>query len=176
MKLENMTSRHIQIVNSLRQLPKKILLLYGRDNVTEFVLHELCNKDCFNVDKAAFFIDNPDFDHIKGIAGFSQNEAIQSPDIWKHPASFSQHMAQSPFNQKVRSFNCSSRKRACQSEQDLAQLIADEFELHKYHFYSWNMKHDNHGFLICQLIDDHDELLNDLMHDSMYFFSFCPVY
>ena len=63
--------RHYTILNTLSKLPRKMLSLKGQENVTEFVLHELCHKNCFNLDKAAYFVDNPDFDCLKGMAGFA---------------------------------------------------------------------------------------------------------
>lgn len=176
MKLENMTSRHIDIVHSLRQLPKKMILLHGRDNIVEFVLHELCNKRCFNIEKAAFFIDNPDFNCIKGVAGFSQDEAEHhTEDIWKNPASFSQYMSQADFNKKVRAFGCESHKKQGHPEQEFAERIAQELAFKNYDFYTIDMKHDNHGFFVCERGQEHEEM-KDIMHDSLYLFGFCPVH
>ena len=78
------------------QIPKKMLLLHGKDNVTEFVLHDLCHEHCFDIHRAAYFIDNPDFNFLRGIAGFSRDEAYAKCDaIWHEPEAFSQHMLNS---------------------------------------------------------------------------------
>ena len=58
------------LLQKLSHLPKKIVALEGLEHTPSFVLHELCNESAFNLSKAAFFIDNPDFNHFKGIAGF----------------------------------------------------------------------------------------------------------
>lgn len=177
MKPENITPRHIDIVNSLRQLPKKMICLQGHDNIVEFVLHELCNKRCFNIEKAAFFIDNPDFNFIKGIAGLSQHEIAQDlHDIWGDPIAFSEHMSQAEFNKKVRSFGCESHKRQGNNEQDLADYIAKELNFQNYDFYTVDMKHDNHGFFMCEQKHDHDDTIKNIMKDSLYLLGFCPIH
>ena len=94
---------HHTLLSNLQQLPRKILLLPGTYNVPEFVLHELCNEKCFNVHKAAYFVDNPDFDCLKGVAGINHEEGVIKDDIWSDPDRFSEKMKASPFNQKVRS-------------------------------------------------------------------------
>src|SRR5947207_14497437 len=98
MKSENMMYRHAHVIDNLRRLPRKMLSLHGLDNVTEFVLHELCDKHCFNLQKAAYFIDNPDFDCLKGVVGVSHAELHNIVDIWDNPAIFSEHITKSAFN------------------------------------------------------------------------------
>ena len=82
MKPDMMMYRHAQIVDNLRRLPRKMLQLHGRDNVTDFVLHELCSKNYFNIPKAAYFIDNPAFNCLKGIVGISTQELQKFENIW----------------------------------------------------------------------------------------------
>ena len=178
MKPEKIIHRHGQIVDNLRRLPRKMLQIHGLDNATEFVLHELCSKDCFNISKAAYFIDNPDFNHLKGVVGVSANDLANVVNIWENPDLFTQQMVQSPFNQTVRSFVCESRKRRDQSEQDFAKTIAQELGLKDYGFYSWDMKHDNHGFLVCEKnsIDEADCPQDDVIVDGLSLLSFCPVH
>src|SRR5258708_23852276 len=121
MKPGMMMCRHAQIADSLRRLPRKMLQLHGRDNVTDFVLHELCSKDCFNIPRAAYFIDNPAFDCLKGVVGVSGVELNSSGNIWENPDDFIAKMTQSPFNQKVRSFTYDSRKKRGESEDMIAK-------------------------------------------------------
>ena len=172
-----MMYRHAQIVDSLRRLPRKMLQLHGRDNVTDFVLHELCSKDCFNMPRAAYFIDNPAFNCLKGVVGVSTAELVSPGNIWDNPDVI-QQIAQSSFNQKVRSFTYDSRKARGHSEQAMAETIAQELGLSDYGFYSWDMKHDNHGFLVCEkdsgAQDSH--ATEDVIVDGLCLLSFCPIY
>lgn len=178
MKPELMMYRHAQIVDNLRRLPRKMLGLHGRDNVTDFVLHELCSADCFNIPKAAYFIDNPHFNCLKGIVGISGEELQGSENIWDNPDQFIEKVAQSQFNQKVRSFNYESRKNRGHSHEQMAEAIAKELGLNDYGFYAWDLKHDNHGFLVCEknAAQDAEHPHEEIMIDGLSLLSFCPVY
>src|SRR5262245_10115368 len=90
------------ILNLLSTIPQKVLSLHGTENITEFVLHELCNTHCFDFKKAAYLVDNPDFDCLKGVAGFSSDEAYPKETIWEKPELFTAHMKKAAFNKKVR--------------------------------------------------------------------------
>ena len=59
------------------------------ENMIEFVLHCLCSEDCFNMPKAAYFVDNIDFNCLKGIAGYNHLEKYKEPGIWSKPENFS---------------------------------------------------------------------------------------
>jgi len=178
MKSENMVNNHAYVVDRLRRLPRKMLLLHGLDNVTEFVLHELASKHCFDLKKAAYFIDNPDFNCFKGVVGVSNAELHGIEDIWTNPDIFTQQMIQSPFNQHVRSFTYKSHKKHNEPYEKVADAIAHELGIEQYDFYLWNMKHDNHGFLVCEKNDmtSQEKLQDDIVVDGLSLLSFCPVH
>jgi hypothetical protein len=178
MKPEMIASRHAQIVDNLRRLPRKMLQIHGHDNVTDFVLHELCSKDYFNIPKAAYFVDNPSFNCLKGIVGIFGQELEGFENIWASPDRFIEKVAQSQFHQKVRSFNYESRKNRGHSHEAMAETIAQELGLKDHVFYSWDMKHDNHGFLVCEKnsSQEFDHPQEDVVVDGLSLLSFCPVY
>ena len=99
-------------------------------------------------------------------------------NIWANPDQFIEKVAQSPFNQKVRSFTYESRKNRGHSHEAMAETIAQELGLNDYGFYSWDMKHDNHGFLCVKkiVLQDSDHPQEDVMVDGLCLLSFCPVY
>ena len=101
MERSEMLKKHA-ILNHLSTLPQKLLSVHGTENVTEFVLHDLCSTHCFDLKKAAYLVDNPDFDCLKGVAGFSAEEAYPQDAIWETPELFIAHMKKSAFNNKVR--------------------------------------------------------------------------
>ena len=177
MEPKKVVHSHEYVVDNLRRLPRKMLLLHGRDNVTEFVLHELC-KNCFNMHKAAYFIDNPDFNCLKGVVGVSTDELSDINDIWNESEKFSERMTKSPFNQKVRSFEYQSHKKKGDSHDMLADIIAKELGFKNYNFYTWTMKHDNHGFLLCEKNEEVDceHPKEDVILDGLSLLSFCPVH
>lgn len=175
MKPEEIIAKRYEVLKNIALLPRKMLSIHGSGNMSEFVLHELCHQDCFNFAKAAYFIDNPDFNCLKGVAGLSQAESYPAPNIWQAPEQFSDHMLKSGFNQQVRSLMRHSYKKNNQSEQDVAHEIAQGLGLQNPGFCMLDLKHDNHGIFIFEKgIDDHfgdEEILNGLS-----LFSFCPIH
>jgi hypothetical protein len=179
MAVNEMLKRHHAVLNRLSQLPRKMLSLKDQGNITEFVLHELCQADCFDLEKAAYFVDNPDFDCLKGVAGVWRPEAYATAhdDIWQNPNSFTAHMQGSPFNQKVRDFMRSSLRKNQESDEEIVHIIAQELHMENPGYYSWDMKHYNHGLLVyekpCKKGDscDVDTVLNGLS-----LLSFCPIF
>lgn len=170
--------RHYAMLSRLSSLPRKMLSLKGHENITEFVLHELCNKQCFDLSKAAYFVDNPDFDCLKGVAGFCAVEAYNpETNIWANPSAFSTHMQGSQFNQKVRTITHKSMRKDNKKDQEIVDRVARELNLQTPGYYSWDMKHDNHGLLIyerqCKEGDscDVDSVLNGLS-----LLGFCPIF
>src|SRR5204862_3622782 len=135
MKPENMMNNHAHVIDRLRRLPRKMLLLHGLDNVTEFVLYELASKYCFDLKKAAYFIDNPDFNCLKGVVGISNTELHDIENIWVNPDTFTKYMVESPFNQHVRSFTYKSHKKNNESYEKIANIIAHELGIEKHSFY-----------------------------------------
>lgn len=163
--------------HNLATLPRKMISLHGNENVSGFVLHDLCLKDCFNLKKAAYFVDNPDFDCLKGIAGISQEEPHLLSDIWLAPEKFSLYMNQSPFNQKVRSlYRTSSKKINAQADKELAIDVAHELGIVNIGYCSWNGKHDNHGILVFECNDLASKPETDHLVDGLSLLSFCPIY
>lgn len=165
----------IRILNQLNKLPRKMLSIQNYDNATEFVLHELCNKNCFDIGKAAYFVDNPDFDMLKGVAGYSRPEAYAVDDAWKDPSKFSAHMQSSPFNQKVRNFYHASMRKHHESDDAIVKLIAQEIGLKDPRYYSWDMKHDNHGLFVYEKTCEGEGCV-DYVKDSLCLLGFCPVF
>ncbi len=171
-----MLKKH-DILNHLTTLPQKVLSLHGVENIniTEFVLHDLCNKGCFNLQKAAYLVDNPDFNCLKGVAGFSSQEAYDKDVIWETPELFMQHMYKAPFNQKVRSIMHPSMAKSRKSDEETTAIIGDYLGLAKPSFCSWQMKHDNHGILIYE-IEASCPVSSDILKNGACLLGFCPIY
>ncbi len=170
-------NRHKKLLHSLSKLPKNILNLHHLDNVPEFVLHGLCNKNCFNLNKAAYFVENPDFDIIKGVAGFNKDESIDDYDkIWADPESFTKLMRKSAFNKKVRDFDSKSIKRSKKSYHNLINQISEKLGFHKPGYCMWDMKHYNHGLVVYEKDFELSDLFDDNFANSLYLLSFCPIH
>jgi len=177
MKRDEVSECRIKILHSLSRLPQKMLTAHGRENVTELVLHELANNGCFNFLRAAYLVDNPDFDCLKGVAGFCQAESYQpaGSDVWQDVEKFSNHVQSSPFNQKVRGLIRPSFRRRGASDKEVAGALAGELGMQDHAFHMWDIRNDNHGLLVYEtsVKDMHD--LEDLLSGASLL-SFCPVF
>ena len=177
MEHDEILYKHQKMLGSLSGLPKKVLSIHGLDNATEFVLHELCNQGCFNLHKAAYFIDNPDFNIFKGIAGFSQAEAYSEwHEVWNNPEAFTTFMQQSDFNQKIRKFCIESVQRSQKSYDNLIAEIAAEIGVVDHSYFTWGTKHDNHGVVVYEKNGMDTTLFEEHFLNSLYLLSFCPVF
>lgn len=176
MKPKPTIHEHYEQLSQLHQLPRKILLLHGTENMPEFVLHELCHEKCFNVHKAAYFVDNPDFDCLKGVAGINRDEVVGAEDIWAHPDHFAEVMKASSFNQEVRNFMGQSVHKKQMAEGDITHMLADLLHMNHPRLFCWAMKHDNHGFFIIE-DDDANRIWDDgQLLNSVHLLGFCPVH
>lgn len=175
MEHKNLSPKNLQILGLLTSLPKNILSMHGHENVSEFVLHDLCKPECFNLKYAAYFIDNPDFDCCKGIAGFAQEEKYQDDSVWKNPESFSEFMKRSAFNQKVRKVSRPSYRRCNGCEGEIVKELAGNLGMTNPEFFSWDLKHDNHGIVIFEQVPTNNHQLDDYLH-GLCLLGFCPIH
>jgi len=176
MEQNELLQRQCKMLSCLSGLPRRMLGLHGADNVTEFVLYDLCQKDCFNLTKAAYFVDNPDFNCTKGVAGFSREERGDSCNIWENPHGFSSEMQGSQFNNKVRSVASCSLKKGGNLHDELAKNIARDLDFKNYAYCTWNMKHDNHGFVLYEKADAHDAFADEHLLNGLSLLSYCPIF
>jgi len=178
MEKEELLHRQNKMLSCLIGLPKKILSLHGRDNITEFVLHDLCQEDCFNLRRAAYFVNNPDFNCLKGVAGISLPDVPQGlwEDIWRQGEMFSTYMRNSPFNRAVRGVSqCSMQKTELQ-EGDLVKEVARKLGIERPSFHSVDMKHDNHGLFIFEKSNQDDGSIDRHLQNGASMLGFCPVF
>jgi len=177
MERQELLQKQNRMLTCLANLPRKILSLYDVDNITEFVLHDLCHEHCFNLNKAAYFVDNPDFDCMKGVVGFSRDQLYEDYEsIWQKPDLFSDHMHASEFNKKVRdTYRCSMQK-SSDSNKDLATTMARELNFKNHVVCTWNTKHHNHGLVIYEKADVGETFADDYILNGLSFLSFCPVF
>lgn len=167
--------RQTRILQNLSRLPRLMTNIHGRDNISLFLLHELCSEPCFNLRKAAYFVDNPDFNCLRGVAGFSHDQAYpEIKKIWQDPDGFTTHMERSAFNTKVRSVSHESFKQS--NDQQLLHELAKNLEFCKCANCSWNMRHDNYGLLMYEKNDPQDTAVDEYLVDGMSLLSFCPIF
>lgn len=175
MEHNDRTLRHTQILTSLSHLPRKMVQLYGDDKVAAFVLYELCQKHCFDLDRAAYFVDNPDFNCLKGVAGCSRAELSGHENIWETAGTFSRALAQSPFHAKASDISHASIKHGSRSEKEAVQELAAALGIKNPSHCCWNMKHDNHGLLVFEKALYTDASMDDHLINGLSLLSFCPI-
>lgn len=168
--------RQKNVLERLSSLPRKILSLHGGANSTDLVLHELCHEQCFNIDKAAYFIDNPDFDCLRGIAGYCKHEVeVSESDIWQDPEIFTTRAHETPFNRTVRQIMQESGVRRKKNEHEVMSTIAQQLNFSRHGLYFWQMKHDNHGIFIYERAIDFDSDYDKFLPEGITLLSFCPI-
>lgn len=168
--------RYQQLLKCFTHLPQQILSLHGHDGITEFVLHSLCDKSCLNLSKAAYFVDNPDFDCLKGVAGFNNDDDAYTCSVaLRDKETFKEHANLCAFNKKVRDISaCSGRRSGCNPERTVESL-ACELGFGQPFFYTWPMKHDNFGLLIFERAVDNQGESEEFEH-GISLLGFCPVH
>lgn len=167
-----------KLLQHFGNIRKMMIHNHELDNLSEFVLHDLCTGPCFQVNKAAYFINNPDFDLVRGISGYYQQEPnVQVNDIWNNQKQFIAGMQGSTFNKKVRSHNLQgSFERGKNSEKYIIDKLADQLEINNPAYHIWNLKHANHGLLIYEPVVTDVQEVQDHLLDSFYYLGFCPIY
>jgi hypothetical protein len=167
----------LQIVRRLLGLPHSIVSVHGRENVPEFVLHEICTEECFNIPKAAYFVDNPDFDTFRGVCGYSDDEQfVVEGNIWAAPDDFTNHMSQAKFNKAVREKEGVSPRHKCACDEEIVDEIAQELGIKDPWFHSWPLKYGNHGLLIFEADETVLGNMKEDIHCACHMLSMCPVF
>jgi hypothetical protein len=164
-----------KLLQHLGNLRKMIVHNHELENLSEFVLYDLCNGPCCNVTKAAYFINNPDFNILKGVAGYHKKE-LHVSNSWNEQKQFIGSMRNSLFNQKVRNRLQESFAKGEISEQYLVRKLADFLEIENPGYHVWDLKHANHGLLIYESLQNQQAHVQEHLHDSLYYLSFCPVF
>ncbi len=174
-----MTSRHKQLLRCFAYLPQQILSLHEIDNATEYVLHSLCHEGGFNLSKAAYFVDNPDFDCLKGVAGFNGDEEVQTcENVLANKEYFDQHIKNCAFSNKVREINESSIRKSDKSIEETVKRLAELLEIEDPSHYTLTIKHNNFGLVIYEHKASSEEENHEKQKDlltGLALLGFCPI-
>ena len=161
-----------RVLEFLSLLPQRIVTLHGVDNIAEFLLYDICHHDNFALQKAAFFVDSPEFNCMKGVAGIDCSNRFTGAH-WESPENFTEHMNACDFNKKVRTHEGKSIHNS-PYDPVKAKELSKQLDFKKPQYHSWSMKYGNRGFLVYEMsetTDHHDHLLN-----SLHLLSLCPVF
>lgn len=175
MKKKEQENRVHEVLLCVTSLPQNIINLHGLENMPEFLLHSMCQKSCFDLPKAAYFVDNPEFNHLKGVAGFHHPESYEK-NHWSDPEVFTEHMKNATFNKKVRDIMLSSIKKNSHSEGKIVQEISEHLGFEKPNYLTWQIKYSNFGLFIFEPRENESELLQEHLHSGLHMLGFCPVF
>jgi len=177
MQSENFETKELKLLKHLGNLRKMMVNNHELDNLSEFVLHDLCKPECFNLNKAAYFVNNPDFRCLQGMSGYHNQELAHiSNDSWSDSKKFIATMQNSSFNQQVRKNSMVNFEKGKSSELYTAQKLADDLEIHNPLYFVWDLKYANHGLFIYESPKEEDLHVKQHLFDSLHHFSFCPIY
>ncbi len=168
------SNKEYVILSRLNGLPQKMLQHHQHDNIAELVMHELCHN-CFDLNKAAYFVDNPDFDCLRGVAGYCKDDMCKVPqDIWQHADDYGVKIQASPFNQRVRGFSRASVRKESRPDHEIVEDIARELQMGDHGYFSWDMKHDNHGIFVFEK-NNLASIDENQMRNALCLLGFCPI-
>lgn len=143
----------LNLANHLSGLLHKVLFYHEVDGLPDMILHELGHDNCFGLKKATYLVDNPDFDHLLGVAGFCKNECpYHKNDLWQNPYTFKNDMKKAQYHNDVKNFLRDSLRRRdinLNDSEDVKELGVN-LGIESPNYFSWNMKHGNHGLLIFE--------------------------
>lgn len=176
MNTRKRNENHIDLLGHLGNASKNMIMHHQRDNLSEFVLHDICSEQGFKIRKAAYFVNNPDFSCLKGVAGYYQPETFEGVS-WLNPKDFTSHMQKAAFNQQVRSFmDVSLPHNSSQVfSKDQLRYIVDFLKIEDAAYHSWLSKHNNQGILIFEKSHEVD-ILQDHLYNFLHMLSFCPIF
>ena len=165
-----------ELLAKLGGFPRNMVQNHHLENLSEFIIHDICSQDAFNINKAAYLVNNPDFTCLKGVAGYHQPESFKKENSWQLPKEFTSHMKQSDFNQTVRSVNDKSLIMQDNGpEQAKVQALIERFNMRDPVCHTWNMKYDNQGIFIFEKPEE-SEIVNDHLLNFLHMLSFCSVF
>jgi hypothetical protein len=176
-----MSQKDQELVHNLLDLPKRILKYHDVDGLPQLLLHELSHQNFFNLKKSIYFADNPDFDHLTGVAGCCTSEChMHANDLWQAPEKFPEHMSKALYNGDIQKFLRESLKRRDINFHETRDLedIGKELGMENPNFISWDMKHGNHGLLLFEHNDETaiDMWRHRMLSNAVAMLSMCPLH
>jgi len=146
------------------------------DNLAAFVLYDLAHPKCFNLRRVAFFVDNPDFNCLKGIVGIADDEHCYKDDAWQTKEAFSKCIENSQFNTRVRAISQASlSKNKSLQEQEIATLVKQQLLLHEPVWFVFKTKYGNNGILVAEQAEK-DIATAEHMPAGAALLAFCPIF
>ena len=168
-----------RLASYLSGLLRKILHHHDVDGLSQIVLHELGHENSFGLKRATYLVDNPDFDHLVGVAGFCNKECCHhKKNMWESPETFVCDMKDAEYNNSVKNFLKYSLRKKDVNLNDSQEVkdLGKDLGLETPKILSWKMRHGNHGLLLFDKGEkDHSRWKSDFLHNIVALLSFCGI-
>ena len=168
--------RYEALLAYLGALPGKMISIHEANNLSAIVLHDICNMPCFGVHKAAYFVDNPEFNTCAGIVGFCKDERCDWCNAWQDPVIFDRAMQTSAFNQQVRALLLESIVRNKLIHADVVKRVAPQLGFAHPVWHAWHLKHGNDGLLVYEKDDHNDTSFDQHFINTLALLGFCAIH
>lgn len=141
---------HLSVIDHIMELPKNILQNHHKDGLADFILHSISGDKGFAFSKAAYLVDNPDFNCLKGISGYckTSNPKDCSGDL----DGLISNIGSSDYNSKVKTLQHPSlrAKNIDLSSPENLKDLSETLGMKNPEIFSWDLKHDNYGLLVFE--------------------------
>lgn len=162
------------ILSKIRSVTQYIAQHHDCTHLAASVLHELCDPACFPLQRVAYFIDNPDFDRLQGVAGIDASHRIHHSSIWQEQEAFAQYLERHTFHQNVRSITWGSAHKRNQKIPEAIEEMAQIIAVSEPSWHIFPAKHGNTGILIFQPHQTLD-IMNDYIAIGSSLLGLCPI-
>jgi len=176
-QIKDISEEHAYFLEYVTHLSHKVQQHHDCHHLPQLVLHHLAHPLGFSLTKAAYFVDNPDFDHFIGIAGFLNEKKDALDTIWNDPHAFKPKAQCAVFHEQVRNIAQTSFKKKhidVHTSSDV-QKVAKELGIQNPQWVTWDMKHGNHGLLIFERGQTFPAWMKKMLENMAPFLGFCPL-
>jgi len=160
------TEQQEQLVERLTRIPSLIVEHHDNPALSRVVLAEICQ--CFGIERSAYFVDNPDFDHFVGAAGYDRNDVHSLATITDQPPSQLHDAVQQLLETSQK------RKNTDAGESEILKQLAQTIGIANPAVMTWDMKHGNHGVLVFEP-ELPDTKLKELFKRALSLLGLCPI-
>lgn len=175
MKHNDAAAYERQVSARLTDLPRKMIQYHDLPHLSQLVLHSLCDEQGVQLKKAAYFLDNPEFDMFKGIAGYHEKEQCSSCP-WQQPEALKAHQHTGNFNTQVRSIMSKSFA-SDEARQASAQALARQLGMNCSAVYTVPLRHGNSGILMVEHDTTyHKQVWDEQLPRGLALLGYCPVF
>jgi len=142
-----------EFVRTLLKMPRKILENHDKDGLAQMVLHELGQQKNLDLKRAFFLISSPDFNCLRGVAGFCRDESSHcSQKMWENPTNFYDTIQSTTFHADMKSFllNEDYHQDGALHKEEHLEDIGKALGIQNPSIYTWNLRHGNKGVLVFE--------------------------